>query len=220
MSPLLTTVAQATMEMETTTMQSSTTSTFDPMVGLGIFAVALLFTVIAIVAMWRIFTKAGQPGWASIVPIYNIVVLCRIAGRPGWWAALFFVPIASIVVALLVYIDLAKSFGRSTLFGILTWLFGIPLLILGFGNSQYVGAAASNDVTPGGTASTGQPLPPTQPTPASEESTAFASPYGAAPTPTEPAAPQPAEPVTPQFGQPTTPPEQPANPPYTPPKIQ
>jgi uncharacterized membrane protein YhaH (DUF805 family) len=108
----------------------------------------LAVAVVFIAAMWRIFTKAGQPGWASIIPIYNTYILLKIAGRPGWWLVLFFIPFINIIVFLLVAIDLARSFGRSSLFGVvMLWLLSaIGLLMLGFGGSRYVGPAATSKI--------------------------------------------------------------------------
>ena len=100
----------------------------------------LVVVVIAIVAMWRIFTKAGKPGWACIIPIYNLIVLLDIAGKPWWWLILFFIPLVNIIIYIIVYIDLAKAFGHSTLFGIgLLLLAPIFFLILAFDDSEYVG---------------------------------------------------------------------------------
>ena len=73
--------------------------------------VGLLVAVIMIAAMWKIFTKAGQPGWASLIPIYNIYILCKIVGRPGWWVILMFIPFVNFVIGIILCIDLAKSFG-------------------------------------------------------------------------------------------------------------
>src|SRR3989344_1522757 len=56
-----------------------------------IFAVSIALTVLMIASYWKIFTKAGQPGWASLVPIYNIVVILRIIQKPWWWIFLFFI---------------------------------------------------------------------------------------------------------------------------------
>lgn len=109
----------------------------------GLVIVSVLVTaalaVIAVAAMWRTFVKAGQPGWAALVPIYNIYVMTQIAGRPGWWTLLYFVPLANIVVSLLVSVDTAKRFGKSEVFGIVAlWLFNpIGMLILGFGDAKY-----------------------------------------------------------------------------------
>ena len=78
----------------------------------------LAIAVIGIIAGWKIFTKAGQPGWAVLIPIYNAIVLMRVIGRPWWWIFGFIVPILNIVVGIVVSLDLAKSFGRGTGFGI------------------------------------------------------------------------------------------------------
>ena len=108
----------------------------------SLFYLAVIVFLIA--SMWKIFTKAGQPGWACIVPIYNIYVLTQIVGRPAWWIVLYFIPVVSIVVAIIMSIDLAKSFGKGAGFGLgLAFLSFIFYPILGFGSSQYVGPAAS-----------------------------------------------------------------------------
>src|SRR5690606_16586713 len=71
------------------------------------------FIVVLIAAMWKIFTKAGKPGWAAIVPFYNIIVLLEIVGRPLWWFVMLLIPLVNIVFAFLLTIDLAKSFGKG-----------------------------------------------------------------------------------------------------------
>jgi len=109
---------------------------------LGLVYLALI--VLMIIAWWKIFTKAGKPGWAAIVPIYNIIVLCEIVGRPAWWVILFLIPCVNIVAHVMLSLDLAKSFGKDVGFGvgliILPYIFG---LILGFGSATYVGPAAA-----------------------------------------------------------------------------
>jgi len=111
--------------------------------GLVFLIVWLAIVVFIIAALWKVFAKAGQPGWAAIIPIYNGYVLCKIAGRPGWWIILFFIPIVNIIVTAIVSIDVAKSFGKGTGFGIGLWLLGIVFYpILGFGSAQYQGPAA------------------------------------------------------------------------------
>ncbi len=113
----------------------------------GVYGIcALLFAVLIIVGMWRMFVKAGQPGWAAIIPIYNIYVLLQIVGRPGWWLILFLIPFVNIVIGLLISIDLAKSFGKSAAWGIvLLFIFNaIGYLILGFSDAQYKGPAAAS----------------------------------------------------------------------------
>jgi hypothetical protein len=103
----------------------------------------LVILVIAIVAYWKIFTKAGEEGWKSIIPIYNIVVLLKIVGRPWWWLLLMLVPFVNFVVAIVVMNDLSKSFGHGVGFTLgLIFLSFIFYLILAFGSSQYQGPAA------------------------------------------------------------------------------
>ena len=105
----------------------------------GFLLFALALAVVVIIGWWKMFEKAGEPGWAAIIPIFNIIMLLKIAGRPLWWVILYFIPIANIVAAIVVSIDIAKAFGQSAVFGFfLNFLFGgIGYLILGFGNYQY-----------------------------------------------------------------------------------
>jgi len=108
--------------------------------GIGYIIVMLLLTLLVIVSLWKIYNKAGQPGWAAIIPIYNIWVLLQIVGRPGWWIILFFIPCVNIVIGVMVYLDLARVFGKSVGFGIgLILLSFVFLPILAFGDAEYVG---------------------------------------------------------------------------------
>lgn len=104
----------------------------------------LIVAVLMIAGFWKTFEKAGQPGWAAIIPIYNLYILLQIVGRPGWWILLYLIPLVNIIIPIIVGIDVAKSFGKDTLFGVLLlWLFmPIGFLLLGFGDAQYVGPAA------------------------------------------------------------------------------
>ena len=109
--------------------------------GFGLI-VYLAIVVFYIVAFWKIFEKAGQPGWAAIIPIYNVYVYCKVAGRPGWWVVLFFVPIVNIVISAIVAIDVARHFAKSTAFGIGLWLLAFIFgPILGFGSATYSATA-------------------------------------------------------------------------------
>ncbi|NLT71534.1 MAG: signal peptidase I [Verrucomicrobiaceae bacterium] len=114
---------------------------------MGGFVAGLLylgFIVVLIVALWKIFTKAGKPGWASIVPFYNIIVLLEIVGRPLWWFVMLLIPLVNIVFAFLLAIDLAKSFGKGIGFAMgLIFLSPIFYPILGFGGARYQGPAAA-----------------------------------------------------------------------------
>ncbi len=108
--------------------------------GIGYIIVMLLIAAFIVACYWKLFTKAGQPGWAALIPIYNLYVLLTIVGRPAWWIILFLIPCVNIVVAILVYLDLARVFGKSTGFGVGLILLGIIFLpILAFGDAEYVG---------------------------------------------------------------------------------
>lgn len=103
--------------------------------------IGLAVAVVIIVGMWKVFEKAGKPGWAAIIPIYNIVVLLEIVGRPIWWIVLFFIPCANFVVLIMVAFDLAKRFGQGA--GFAVGLILLPFIfypLLGFGDSRYQGA--------------------------------------------------------------------------------
>lgn len=104
-----------------------------------IFEIA--FIVLMVAAFWKIFAKAGQPGWAAIIPIFNTYVLCKVAGRPGWWFILLLIPFVNFIIYIILCIDLAKRFGKGAGFGI--GLLLLPFIffpILGFGSAQYLGA--------------------------------------------------------------------------------
>ena len=112
--------------------------------GMGIGMLFWLIVVgISIAAMWKIFTKAGKPGWAAIVPIYNLIVLFDIVGRPLWWIVLFFVPFVNFVIAIILVVDLAKVFGKGAGFAVGMLLLPIVFYpMLGFGSAQYLGRPA------------------------------------------------------------------------------
>ena len=111
--------------------------------GLVPLILAVLIGVVMIAAMWKVFTKAGKPGWASIIPIYNMIVLLDIAGKPVWWIILFFIPIVNLIFAILTYVALAEKFGKGGGFAMgLVFLGVIFFPILGFGGAQYRPAVA------------------------------------------------------------------------------
>lgn len=111
------------------------------LIGLFVFAVEIAILVAIIAGFWKVFVKAGKPGWAAIVPIYNVIVLLEIAGKPLWWIILFLIPIVNIVMVVLVGIAVAKKFGKSDAFGIGLGLLGFIFYpILGFGDAQYQSA--------------------------------------------------------------------------------
>ena len=97
-----------------------------------------------IAGMWLIFTKAGRPGWAAIIPFYNIYTLLKVVGRPGWWLILYFIPLVNVVIEIIVFLNLAKSFGKGGGFAVgLIFLPFIFVPILGLGSPRYVGPAAA-----------------------------------------------------------------------------
>ncbi|HEU0092529.1 MAG TPA: DUF5684 domain-containing protein [Vicinamibacteria bacterium] len=111
--------------------------------GGAFFLVWLAVVVLVFVSLWKIFEKAGKPGWAGIVPIYNLIVWLEIVGRPIWWVVLMFVPCVGIVVGIILCIDLAKSFGKDAAYGIGLALLGIVFFpMLAFGDARYVGPSA------------------------------------------------------------------------------
>ena len=100
--------------------------------------------IINIAAFWRIFEKAGKSGWASIIPIYNIIILLEIVGKPWWWILLLLVPVVNVIFSIWIVNLLAKSFGKSEGFTVgLIFLSFIFYPILGFGNAEYKGPAGS-----------------------------------------------------------------------------
>lgn len=109
--------------------------------------------------MGRILQKAGKPLWTGFVPIYNILMVLEVIGRPWWWLLVLigasFIPIigalASIAISILLMIDLAKSFGKDTVYGVLLGIFSFIMLpVMAFSDVQYVGPAASQGTaTPG-----------------------------------------------------------------------
>ncbi len=121
----------------------------------AVWIICMVIIIAMIVAQWKIFTKAGKPGWASLVPVYNFIVALEIIGRPMWWLILTFIPGVNAIIGIIIAIDLAKSFGKQGTGWILGMIFASPImmLILGFGDAQYVGPAAA----------AGNPMAPQQP---------------------------------------------------------
>ena len=107
--------------------------------------VMLVIFAVCVAGVWKVYAKAGQPGWAALVPIYNLYILMKVVGRPGWWLLLCLIPLINFVIFILVALDLAKSFGKSAAFGVIMLLLLSPIgfLVLGFGSARYVGPAAA-----------------------------------------------------------------------------
>lgn len=107
-------------------------------VGLGVMLVSVAVALLMIASMWKIFVKAGKPGWAAIVPIYNFIVLLEIAGKPAWWIILLIIPVVNFIIVIMLSVSLAKKFGKGVGYGLgLAFLGVIFYPMLGFGDAQY-----------------------------------------------------------------------------------
>lgn len=112
-------------------------------------AFLLLFVVAWIallVGVWKVFEKGGQPGWACLIPIYNLYCFIKIAKKEWWWLLLLLVPLVNIVVAIALAISISKNFGKGAGFAaglvLLPWIF-YP--VLGFGAAEYQNPSNQND---------------------------------------------------------------------------
>ena len=106
----------------------------------GLIAAWLIFAIVMIVAMWKVFEKANQPGWASLIPIYNLYIMTKIAGKPGWWVLMFFLPFVNLIFLIWLYNMISKSFGKDEGFTAGLLILGFIFFpILGFGSAKYLG---------------------------------------------------------------------------------
>lgn len=114
---------------------------------IGLFIIYFAVIVLLIASMWGIFAKAGKPGWAALIPIYNLIVLLEIVGKPWWWLLLMMIPLVNIILFVWTYNLLSKSFGKSEGFTVGLILLSIIFLpILAFGDAAYQGPAGSSEV--------------------------------------------------------------------------
>lgn len=117
-------------------------------VAAGIGAVGIIvylaIIVLLIIGMWKVFEKAGKPGWAAIIPIYNLIILIEIVGKPMIWILWLIIPCVNIVFLVWLYNLVSKSFGKSE--GFTVGLVIFPYIfwpILGFGDAKYLGPSAA-----------------------------------------------------------------------------
>lgn len=104
----------------------------------------LAVIVFFIACMWKIFAKAGKPGWAAIVPIYNIIVLLEIIGKPWWWLFLMMIPLVNFIIMIIMALELAKVFGKGAGFGVGLILLGFIFYpILAFSDAKYTAPTAA-----------------------------------------------------------------------------
>ena len=107
---------------------------------LPIIIIATCVTVVEIVGLWFVFQKAGEPGWAAIIPIYNYLIGIKIAGKPWWYILLMLIPVVNLVIYIIILNGISKNFGKGPGFTVgLFFLRFIFIPILGFGDAKYIG---------------------------------------------------------------------------------
>ncbi|MCU0847636.1 MAG: DUF5684 domain-containing protein [Spirochaetes bacterium] len=100
----------------------------------------LAIIILVIAGLWKIFVKAGKPGWAAIVPIYNLIVMIQIAGKPIWWIILMIIPLVNFIVFILIWLEIIKKFGQPTWHVILVIFVGFVYIpYLGFSDVAFKG---------------------------------------------------------------------------------
>ncbi len=111
----------------------------------GVFIVVYLaIVVLMLVAGWKIYTKAGKPGWAVLIPIYNIIVYLDIVGKPWWWLLLMLIPLVNIVIGIMIMHQLSLAFGKGA--GYTVGLILLPIIffpMLAFGSAKYTKPVAA-----------------------------------------------------------------------------
>ena len=106
----------------------------------GLIVVWLIFTAFYMFIGWKIYEKAGKPGWTSLIPIYNTIIILEIIKKPLWWLILLFIPFVNIIISFILSLELAKVFGKSSGFGVGLFFLGFIFApILAFDDSQYIG---------------------------------------------------------------------------------
>ena len=141
--------------------QDVTTTGNDAMMGGAFLLWFLIIYALSVIPYYGIFQKAGRPTWAAFIPIYNLIVLIEVAGKPAWWFLLFLIPFVNIVIFVIVAHHLSMSFGHGGWFTVglvfLNWIF---LMILAFGSSRYLGAGSGPSASIPPAPSPPPPAPP------------------------------------------------------------
>ena len=112
--------------------------------GVLISIIQLVIALVTLIAMWKVFVKAGKPGWAVIIPFFNAYVFLKIAGKPGWWLILLLVPVLNIIFGIIALVAFSQNFGKGA--GFVVGLIFLPFIfypILAFSDAQYIGAGDS-----------------------------------------------------------------------------
>ncbi|MCF8226076.1 MAG: DUF5684 domain-containing protein [Bacteroidales bacterium] len=110
-----------------------------------LYILSVVVFLLILISMWNIYTKAGKPGWAVIVPVYNILILLEIAGKPWWWLFLLILPVANIFYGIWLWNLVSLSFGKDE--GFTVGLILLPFVfipILGLGDDLYKGPAGAS----------------------------------------------------------------------------
>ena len=109
--------------------------------GIVMLIIQLAILIFTVVTMWKIFVKAGKPGWAAIVPVYSAIVFLDIAGKPWWWIFLFCIPLVNIVIVILVLVGFFRNFGKGVGWVVASILVPLAALVLmamlAFGSAEY-----------------------------------------------------------------------------------
>lgn len=142
----------------------------DPVASVVGLLIGLLIAVLMIAAVWKLFTKAGKPGWAAIVPFYNTWVLVEVAKLSPLWFVLTFIPLANVVAIIVIYHGISKAFGKGVGTTILMLLFPYVMLpYLAFSRDVVYGGGAQDNfaapMTPPTSPTPQGPFPPTTGTP-------------------------------------------------------
>src|SRR5690242_15241696 len=96
----------------------------EPSAAAGVIVLVIIATlVVSIASLWRLFESVGEPGWAAVVPVYNLVVTLRVAGMSAWWMLALLIPYVGVLAFLPVALAFAQRFGRGAGFGVGIWLF-------------------------------------------------------------------------------------------------
>jgi hypothetical protein len=123
-----------------TILLQNSSSKVSPIWGIGMMIILLAIVVLMVASIWMMFVKAGKPGWACLVPLYNIIVWLSIIGRPWWYLFFLVFPVTAVILWAIIVFGTARSFNRSILFVLgVTFLPFIFIPVLGFSSSDYIG---------------------------------------------------------------------------------
>jgi len=113
---------------------------------LPLIIVGFWICIIELIGLWFLFVKAGEPGWAAIIPVYNYLIAIKIAGKQWWFLLLMLIPVVNLVIYIMILHGLSKNFGKGAWFTVGLFFFRFIFIpILGFGKAQYVGDKSSFD---------------------------------------------------------------------------